>query len=214
MATEELREGTVVGRCYRIEQVLGRGGLGQVYMCSETSAGGARVALKVLSSKNPTEKGAQTLRDEFSLLSRIKHPCLVRILDFGLLEGSRLPFVVEEYIDGKDIFAATEKCDRAHAISLMVELCRVVQYLHTRGILHRDLKPSNVLVREDGGKRSIKVLDFGFAGLASGNGRDRGLGTLGYAAPEVLMGKGGGHPIGSVLDGCHVLSVADAPASI
>ncbi len=190
MVIENLRPESIVGNRYRVERLLGQGGLGKVFLARDLLAGEARVALKILASSRPDEVKAQTLRQEFSLLSRLRHPNLVRILDFGLLNDAGGPFLVEEFVDGQDIYQASRRWAPLEVVCRVVAICRAVRFLHSRNIIHRDLKPTNILVHGNGEETdAFKVLDFGLAQWANSAKPHLGVGTLAYTAPEILLGK-------------------------
>ena len=191
MASVPLKTGDVINQRYRVESLLGQGGLGTVYRCRDLR-NEARVALKLLRSPSLGE-GESTLHSEFSILSRLRHPNLVRILDFGKLEGFRGPFIVQEYVEGRNLFEATGGWPIGQILEILAALCRVVQYLHDRGVVHRDLKPGNVLFASSpDGRGQLKVLDFGLAKWLADEKKQKIGGTLAYMAPEVLMGRGAG----------------------
>jgi predicted Ser/Thr protein kinase len=182
----QLKAGSVIGQRYRIESLLGEGGLGVVYLCRNVRRE-APVAIKLLRSPVWGEE-KNALRSEFSILSRLRHPNLVRILDFGRLEDFTSPYIVREYVEGPNLFDATEGWQVEQVIEAFARLCEVVQYLHDRGVIHRDLKPSNVLISSG----RVKVLDFGLAQWISVEKQQAAGGTLAYMAPEILMGRGAG----------------------
>jgi len=191
MATTPLKTGSVIEQRYRVESLLGQGGLGTVYRCRDLR-NEAPVALKLLRSPIWGE-GERTLHSEFSILSRLRHPNLIRILDFGRLEGFRGPYIVQEYVEGLNLFEATAGRPAGQVLEILAQLCRVVQFLHDRGVVHRDLKPGNVLFASSpDGRGQLKVLDFGLAQWLSSEKKQTIEGTLAYMAPEVLMGRGAG----------------------
>ncbi len=180
----------IVGKRYRLEAELGRGGMGAVYLAVDRLSG-ERVALKRVSASAErlhldTRGGGADLRmamtREFQTLSILRHPYVIGVRDYGFDE-QREPFFTMEYLpDSQTFFEATAGAGISKKLDLLVQLLQALAYIHRQGVVHRDLKPSNVLV--SGGQ--VKVLDFGLAaldGLASGIS-----GALAYMAPEVLEG--------------------------
>jgi predicted Ser/Thr protein kinase len=193
MASTLLKTGFVIDQRYRVESLLGQGGLGAVYRCHDLR-NETPVALKLLRSPNLGEEES-SLCSEFSILSRLRHANLVRILDFGRLEGFAGHYVVEEYIEGNNLFEATKGWPIMEILETLAELCRVVQYLHECGVVHRDLKPGNILLASSpDGRTQLKVLDFGLAQRFSDEKKRKVSGTLAYMAPEVLVGRRAGPP--------------------
>ena len=162
MPIHEIQTGTVVGHRYRIEKQLGRGPSGTVYICRDLVDAEGNVAVKVIHMKEAGEHQMALLRQQFSVLSRLRHPNLARILDYGTLGERNEPFLVEEYVKGEDLLEATGDWGSRQIIHLLVELCRAVRFLHARDVLHCNLKPGNVLLTSgNGGGAGIKLLDFG-----------------------------------------------------
>ena len=124
-----------------------------------------------------------TIVREFQTLASLHHPNVIRVFDFGF-DVVRGPYFTMEMLPSpRDIVAASADKSLEEKLRLLVQLLRALVYVHRRGILHRDLKPSNVLVTSD----SVKVVDFGIAVTATAH--HRAAGTMGYIAPEVLLGS-------------------------
>ncbi len=181
-----LEPGAMLGG-YRIEGLLGHGGMGVVYRAMQDSLG-RPVALKVLARHLAEDESFVRRFDrEASALAALNHPNIVAIFDKGASEG-RFYFAME-LVDGVSLRRVlTEKAlSPAEALSAMPDLCSALEYAHGRGVLHRDIKPENLLVARDG---RIKIADFGLARLtgerASGElTRTRTvMGTRDYMAPE------------------------------
>lgn len=181
-----LAPGTIVG-AFRIQGLIGRGGMGEVYL-AERAEGGfqQRVALKLL---RPEAAGRTALFDsERALLASLEHPGIARLIDGGFAPDGR-PFMALEYVEGREIGAwcADRSASLEDRLRLFLEVCEAVSYAHARLVVHRDLKPANVLIDADGRSR---LLDFGIARLVDEAATDRtmtqALLTPDYAAPEQL----------------------------
>ena len=132
--------------------------------------------------------GVTDLEREFALLSRLHHPHLVRCMDV-VNEGEGAAFLVLEHVAGIDIatWAQGEREPRA-VVGLALQVLAVLGYLHGNGVVHGDLKPSHLIVGGCEGRPRVTLIDLGFGALASARSARHGLGTVGYAAPEMLRG--------------------------
>lgn len=180
--------GTQVGP-YEVISMIGRGGMGSVYLARRRMPYEQDVALKVADLR----LGAGTARfdEERQVLADLHHPGIAKLLDGGVLPDDR-PYLVMEYVPGEhiDVFAEKHKLRVIERVQLWLNVCEAVASAHQRGIIHRDLKPSNILVTSD---RRVVVVDFG---LARRWEQDSGLtrtatilGTPEYMAPEQASGK-------------------------
>ncbi|MEO1083760.1 MAG: serine/threonine-protein kinase, partial [Acidobacteriota bacterium] len=160
--------GTVIGS-YRLEEILGEGGMGVVWRAEQTEPVRRHVALKLLERHRMSDSMTRRFDAERQALASLDHPNIASLLDSGATERGE-PWFAMELIDGLPI---TDYCDRAAAslarrLELFESLCDAVQHAHRRGLIHRDLKPSNVIVdhrdggAEDGAPR-LRVIDFGIA---------------------------------------------------
>jgi eukaryotic-like serine/threonine-protein kinase len=189
---------TLSGR-YRLEQRLGRGGMGVVYGATDLSLGRS-VAVKVLREELVGDaESAERFQGEARIAARFTHPHVVTIHDFGLIQGARA-FLVMERLDGstlRDELARVGGLDAARVLTVMRGICSAVESAHRRNLVHRDLKPENVFLATNDGVETPKVLDFGIAKVVSpnqpGEGRETRagvmLGTPQYMAPEQLRGE-------------------------
>ncbi|AUX48719.1 protein kinase [Sorangium cellulosum] len=175
MAQSPVAVGDVLAGKYRVERIIGAGGMGVVVAAWHLELE-QRVAMKFL---NPlfTESGdaAERFRREARALARIKSEHVARVLDVGMFEGG-LPYIVMEFLEGNDL--AQELRQRGplpleEALEYILEAIEAVAEAHALGIVHRDLKPANLfLARQPGGSRSVKVLDFGISKSLLGASRD------------------------------------------
>ncbi len=181
---------------YRVVRMIGRGGMGEVYLATrEGDDFNQRVAVKLMRSGLPGPDLESRFRAERRILARLTHPLVVPLLDGGVTEDGR-PYLVMPYVDGLPI---TDHCDRRglsvrRRIEGLASVCRAVQHAHANLVVHRDLKPSNILVSAEGEPR---LLDFGIAKLLGSEldepreltrARDSWV-TPERAAPEQLRGE-------------------------
>jgi serine/threonine protein kinase len=184
--------GDRIGR-YKLQQKIGEGGCGVVWMAEQEEPVRRQVALKIIKLGMDTREVIARFEAERQALARLDHPNIAKILDAGATETGR-PYFVMELVRGIKI---TDFCDRynlstAHRLELFAEVCNAVQHAHQKGIIHRDLKPSNVLVTLNDAKPVPKVIDFGIAKATSGRLTDHTLftafeqflGTPAYMSPE------------------------------
>jgi serine/threonine protein kinase/formylglycine-generating enzyme required for sulfatase activity len=148
--------GDVIGE-YRLLRLLGRGGMGEVYLAHDTVLD-RPVAVKFLSAIQ-TEGGAwDQLLLEARAAARLQHPNVVTIYRVGELDGR--PFIISEFIDGKGLDAIEKPVPWTVALDLGIGLARGLAAAHRRGVLHRDIKPGNAIITDGG---AVKLLDFGLA---------------------------------------------------
>ncbi|HSJ56799.1 MAG TPA: serine/threonine-protein kinase, partial [Anaerolineae bacterium] len=182
---------------YRIETLIGQGGMGQVYRARDEQTGEA-VAVKVLSPRPGLQDPQRRFRREFRALSALGHPNVVAVRDHGDAGGQ--PFFVMEYVGGGDLRSLMQARGRGlghqEILPLALQLCQALSYIHAQGVVHRDLKPENVLVAVAGGTRNkplLKLTDFGLALLAGPDVRltqaGEMMGTVLYMAPEQARGQ-------------------------
>ncbi|MEM9378321.1 MAG: serine/threonine-protein kinase [Planctomycetota bacterium] len=177
---------------YRILDRLGEGGMGVVYSAEQVEPVRRRVAVKVVRSGVDSTEVLARFDAERQALALMSHPNIARIFDAGVHEGR--PYFVMERIAGLPI---TEYCDRVQMsvpgrLELFVKVCAGVQHAHQKGVIHRDLKPSNVLVGDDDGEPTAKIIDFGIAKAVTHSAFEvdvhtelgRIVGTPDYMSPE------------------------------
>ena len=187
---------------YQLIRRVGRGGMGEVYLAERAGAAfEQRVALKLLRRGVDTEDVIRRFVQERSILARLEHPGIARLIDGGV-GGEGLPYLVMEYVEGEPLtaYARGHDLDVDARLRLLIAVCEAVDFAHRRLVVHRDLKPSNVMVAHDG---TVKLLDFGIAKLLDADVGDEALTSTGmrvlspaYAAPEQFLGE----PIGTATD--------------
>jgi eukaryotic-like serine/threonine-protein kinase len=184
--------GSSFGARYRIESLLGQGGMGAVYKAYDTELE-RTVALKLvrpeLASSSET---MQRFKQELLLASKISHKNILRIYDLGDLDG--IKFITMAFVDGMDLASLIEGTGRLlldRALSFATQLCAALDAAHREGVVHRDLKPQNILIdRSD----KLYVSDFGLAKslapeASSMTRTGQLLGTPRYMSPEQVEGK-------------------------
>jgi serine/threonine protein kinase len=182
----QLREGSVLNERYQVEGLLGMGEMGDIYACRDIRNKNSRIA-KTLCSLDILPGEGSSLSREFSLLQRLRHPHLVRILDFGVCEGSGDLFWIEERVEGKNLYVGTEGMDAVAILHLIADLAKAFWYLHSHGIVHGSLKPSNAILSASENAGLI-LLDYGLKRKPRDARQQNGFGSLPYTAPEILLG--------------------------
>lgn len=179
---------------YRLQQVIGEGGSGIVYLGIRDDIGG-RAAVKLLRDAWVSPSRRERFRREQCTLAGLSHAGIAKLLDAGVT-GDGTPWIAMEYVEGRPITEHVRegRLTTAARIRLFEQVCEAVQYAHERAVIHRDLKPSNILVSAAG---EVRLLDFGIArrvDAAEQDGTRTGLRmmTPGYAAPEQVRGEPGG----------------------
>jgi len=190
--------GQLVGERYQVERRLGVGGMGEVYLARHLLMG-RLCALKLMAPDLSHDPDAVSrFNREASSASRISHPNVCTVYDFGLTaEG--LVYLAMEYVEGRtlsELLAHEGPLPLSRAAGLLEQCAAGLAAAHELGIVHRDLKPDNIMVLSSGGRESeaIKLVDFGIAKAIEGEGSERltksgfMVGTPEYMSPEQLAG--------------------------
>ncbi len=193
VAAATLRAGEVVLGKYEIKSAIGVGGMGQVFRARHLRLE-RDVAVKVL-PENGSEEHAMRFEREAALMTRVRHPNVVEILDFGFVHG-RMPCIVMELVEGEALSARIERLRAlpwADAVRVILGVLDGLEAVHEAQIIHRDLKPSNVAIAK-GAPEVVKLLDFGIARSLMPSEGDRRVtrtgnivGSLDYMSPEALV---------------------------
>lgn len=193
--TAPFREGDIVAGKYRIDRVLGEGGMGVVLAATHVDLD-QRVAIKfLLAHMLENDEIVERFAREARAASKIKGDHAVRILDVGRLD-SGAPYMVMEYLEGEDLESLLLKRGQLpaeEAVRYLLEACQALAEAHAAGIVHRDLKPANLfLARTPDHRQKVKVLDFGISKMSEDGGRaitrtSSIMGTPHYMSPEQLM---------------------------
>ncbi|MGA1487898.1 MAG: serine/threonine-protein kinase PknK [Planctomycetota bacterium] len=212
MGTGSFAAGEFISNRYRVLEKLGAGAMGTVYLVEDIVRTHRKVALKILKSETLDDTEVWS-KGEYEALTRLRHPNLARVHDFGRIADSDDYYIVSEYIRGHDLFSATRDLGEEPLHDVIVQVCRALEYIHTQGYVHFDIKPENILVTFDrsigteesskvmwspdapppsdpgSGPPRVKLIDFGLAEQLSGTFDFAIKGTLNYVAPEIIQGR-------------------------
>jgi serine/threonine-protein kinase len=199
--TETIEAGHVVGERFRIVELLGEGGIGQVYRAEHTELG-TPFAVKVL---RPELAGDETVAGRFKrealAVSRLRHPNIVFVTDFGRLEDGRL-YLVMEHLTGKslqDVLNDEGALPIGEALEILIQVAEGMWFAQQHNVIHRDLKPDNImLIEERVQRRSVKIIDFGLAKMLDDSlnlltAEGALPGTPMHMSPEQVSGRRADH---------------------
>jgi serine/threonine protein kinase len=158
---------------FTLTRFLGKGSFGSVFEAEQDAPVRRHVAVKVLTGAERSAQAERRFDAERRALASLSHAGIAAILDGGVA-GDGTPWFAMELVDGQpvDAFAEHAKLAAAARVALVCQACQAVEFAHRRGVLHRDLKPGNVLVQGGAGAPRVKVIDFGLAKVAAGEGAD------------------------------------------
>jgi serine/threonine protein kinase len=194
---KHLLEGKVLGGNYRVEKLLGQGGMGMVFESRQLSLD-RRVAVKVLLAPLAMDREiVERFQREAKAASNIGHSGIVQVIDMGYMKEGP-PFMVMELLQGEDLRMKLKRdgaMDVSETIPIVLQICDALQAAHDMGIVHRDLKPDNIFLVPRRGKGPVaKILDFGLSKLKSADktltATGSLIGTPNYMAPEQISGEG------------------------
>jgi len=191
-----LQPGQVVNGTYRVEQLLGSGGMADVYLVRHMRLPRA-FALKLMHRQVASQPGVrERFRQEAEILAKVRHCHIVDIVDWDSTENGQ-PFLVMEYIEGETLSSflrRTGPLSLSVALHICAQIGEGLSAAHAAGVIHRDLKPSNIFLDKNGGQPNfVKILDFGIAKVVGGGQPltqcSHGImGTPGYMSPEQALG--------------------------
>ena len=179
-------EGAILAGRYRVESLLGRGGMADVYRGTDVVLG-RPIAIKILTDRSDTVL-RRFLREAQSMAS-LNHRNIVAVYDAGQADG--VSYIVMEYVAGRTLGQiAPDELTMHAAIRCFIDLLEALAYAHDQHIIHRDVKPPNVMIAADG---TVKVMDFGMSRrtseMSSETHAGEIVGTIAYLAPERFLGK-------------------------
>jgi eukaryotic-like serine/threonine-protein kinase len=162
---------------YRLERLLGRGGMGEVHVAHDTLLD-RKVAIKVIATEALDDESRRRFMVEARAVARLDHPNVVSVYRVGEVGG--YPYLVSELVRGRPLDALEESVDGPTALKIAMDLASGLATAHRRGVLHRDIKPGNAILSDDG---TVKLLDFGVAKLLGERDPEAGSWTTGVTAP-------------------------------
>ncbi|WP_369247812.1 Stk1 family PASTA domain-containing Ser/Thr kinase [Streptomyces sp. R41] len=185
-----------LGGRYELGQVLGRGGMAEVYLAHDTRLG-RTVAVKTLRADLARDPSFQArFRREAQSAASLNHPAIVAVYDTGedYIDGTSIPYIVMEYVDGstlRELLHSGRKLLPERAMEMTIGILQALEYSHRNGIVHRDIKPANVMLTRNG---QVKVMDFGIARAMGDSGMTMTqtaavIGTAQYLSPEQAKGE-------------------------
>ena len=181
--------GKIVSRRFRVEDVIGRGGMAIVYRAYDLKSH-QTVALKVLREEYEEDpEYRERFKREAEVCRKLNHPNVVNLIDSGMVGG--ISFIAIEYVDGrtlKELIAESGGIAQEQAVRYALQILAALSHAHQRGIVHRDVKPQNVLVARSG---QLKISDFGIAGMADTQtltSDGNVIGSVHYFSPEQAKG--------------------------
>ena len=186
--------GAILDGRFRLDSRIGDGAMGEVFRGVQISLN-RPVAVKVLRAGVSDPVVLRRFEDEAKILSRLDHPGIVRVLDYGAHQDR--PFLVMDLVEGKSLelmLAGGVGLPLEESVDVLVQICAAVGHAHEFGVIHRDLKPDNVIISSKG---RVKVVDFGIARLMGVEDSNRTpltaagmvVGTPEYVSPEQAMGQ-------------------------
>ncbi len=196
-AIDRFSPGVVLNNRYQLQRELGRGGMGAVFAARDTLLD-APVAIKVLLGDRPSANVTKRFLQEARAAAQVRHANIVSVLDIGQDESSGALFLVQEFLQGRDLRRRVEALGALsprQAVELLVPVMRGLAFAHSRGVVHRDLKPDNIFLCDTNDGVVPKIIDFGIAKVTDEQGQSaqntrttQVLGTPFYMSPEQARG--------------------------
>ena len=188
--------GQTIGGRYRLDDVLGSGGMSIVYRGLDLQLQRV-IAVKVMHAHlNFQQKYLQRFQQEGKALSKLDHENIVRVYEYGL-HGESIPYMVMEYVNGTNLATKLERENKLSincALDVALQVSHALEHAHKSRVIHRDLKPSNIMIKlDESGNELVKIVDFGIAKIASEThsqltGTGEVFGSPIYMSPEQCGG--------------------------
>lgn len=195
-ARDEQFIGQFIGSRYRLDRILGSGGMSIVYLAFDVKLQ-RLLAVKLMHAHlNFENRYLQRFQQEGKALSKLDHPNIVKVFEYGLHAGN-MPYMVMEYVEGTTLASILKehpKLSIDFTVDMAIQVCGALGHAHKARVIHRDLKPSNIMIRTDeSGNEIVKIVDFGIAKIASEThslmtGTGEVFGSPVYMSPEQCEG--------------------------
>lgn len=193
-----LKEGSVFAERFDLHSIIGQGAMAVVYKARDVLLD-RFVALKILNVVGSQDIYLRRFKEEAKAGSRLVHPNIVQILNFGIANGAR-PYIAMELIEGitlKQVFSEEKRFDNTRIAEVFLPVSAAIAYAHQNGVIHRDLKPENIMLGKnpDSGESFVKILDFGIAKIIDEESQASSRLTVGvagtphYMSPEQCRGE-------------------------
>ncbi|WP_172307465.1 serine/threonine-protein kinase [Pseudenhygromyxa sp. WMMC2535] len=187
--------GQVLGGKYALERLIGRGGMGHVYLAANTEDANKQVVVKMIAPPLAQQPQAMArFEREAKRLDGLRHSNVVEMYDYGHAEGRA--YIVMEHVDGEllsDYMARKGRLTLAEFVPIAAQILKGVGHAHSRDLMIRDIKPANVMLCERKGRANfVKIIDFGLAKMLEGDEditKQHFIGTSGYLSPEQIKGQ-------------------------
>jgi eukaryotic-like serine/threonine-protein kinase len=195
-AQTQLSAGSVLDGKYRLDKILGEGGMGSVWQAHNLQLD-VPVAIKLLRAGSDVGSLSDRMKLEARSAARLVHPAIVRVFDIDSAANGD-PFIVMELLHGESLADLLDRgrLSTIHAVQILLPIAEALALAHAKGVVHRDLKPQNVFMSQESQRLQPKLLDFGIAklvdaSLPAGNITDTGimLGSPDYMSPEQARGQ-------------------------
>lgn len=193
--------GRLINDRFKVIELVGKGGMGAVYLAEDLARPKTWVAIKMLHAQLSEDKvSVKRFQQEASAASDLRHPNLIEQYDYGMIDDKQ-PYLVMEYLVGdslSEVIRENGPINPVRCARIFAQCMDGLQYAHDKGVVHRDIKPSNILlVKKEGAEDQVKVLDFGLAKLMPWSGKESQhltktgevFGSPIYMSPEQCMGK-------------------------
>jgi eukaryotic-like serine/threonine-protein kinase len=189
MAAADFQPGAVLNDTWRLERVLGEGGIGRVFEATDLKLG-RKVAVKTLLTEHLTEETVKRFEREAQVMAQVDHPNIVSLYGFRRHQGT--PYLVMRYLDGRSLATLRKetggRVSLAAILPLASQLLEALGHLHQKGLVHRDIKPSNIFVSPAG---KVTLLDLGLTRGTQTSLTRTGMvwGTPSFMAPEQILAE-------------------------